>query len=341
MNTPWWFSQPNLRRQLDHNTHEMEALQTDVMRFMAILGFCLMTVFALVQSLPVGRSDARPKLEDPTQLAQEVVYLQQQTQQARHQLMKLKNLLTQARLGKQRAIADRQAAERQREQALAKTEQAERAEQRIIQRMQQTDSEFDGISHALDKASRTLQEREQQLASLERQIQARRHTLAELRLKMETQRRALFTTKGRLTVFEQALDQSRERAPQKQVPKPSRQGFHLHFASNAALASLIKAKKVQFYAMLGKRVWHLHPSATDSHFRPSTMPGSFYEMHAHTVPQEYLGAMRKAATVFDAARVTWGVTLPNNTRATVDRLMAQHEGGDLVIQSDGTVTIIF
>jgi len=32
--------------------HGMEDLQTDVMRFMAILGFCLVAIFALVQSLP-------------------------------------------------------------------------------------------------------------------------------------------------------------------------------------------------------------------------------------------------------------------------------------------------
>ena len=32
----------------------MEDLQTDVMRFMAILAFCLVAVFALVQSIPVG-----------------------------------------------------------------------------------------------------------------------------------------------------------------------------------------------------------------------------------------------------------------------------------------------
>ena len=142
-------------------------------------------------------------------------------------------------------------------------------------------------------------------------------------------------------MFGKALNHPRERAQQKQEPKPSRQGFHLHFASDAALASLITTRKVRFYAMLGDRVWHLHPSAAKSRFRPSTMPDSFYEMNAHTVPQEYLSAMRKAATVFDAVRVTWGVTLPDNTRATVEQLMAEHEGGDLVIQSDGSVIITF
>lgn len=36
---------------------ETEALQTDIQRFIAILGFCLMAVFALVQSIPVTEPD--------------------------------------------------------------------------------------------------------------------------------------------------------------------------------------------------------------------------------------------------------------------------------------------
>ena len=35
---------------------DIDALQTDVMRFMSILGLCLMAVFALVQSMPRGES---------------------------------------------------------------------------------------------------------------------------------------------------------------------------------------------------------------------------------------------------------------------------------------------
>ncbi len=38
----------------------MEDLQTDVMRFMAILAFCLMAVFALVQSLPTQSEPPTP-----------------------------------------------------------------------------------------------------------------------------------------------------------------------------------------------------------------------------------------------------------------------------------------
>ena len=45
---------------------DTEALQTDVMRFMAIIGLCLMAVFALVQGIPVQEQG---KLVQPSQAA--------------------------------------------------------------------------------------------------------------------------------------------------------------------------------------------------------------------------------------------------------------------------------
>ncbi len=46
-----------------------ESLQTDIQRFVAILGFCLMAVFALVQALPVTGANQDMALEDLSRLA--------------------------------------------------------------------------------------------------------------------------------------------------------------------------------------------------------------------------------------------------------------------------------
>ena len=43
---------------------ETEALQTDIQRFIAILGFCLMAIFALVQSIPVIGPEKDTVIED-------------------------------------------------------------------------------------------------------------------------------------------------------------------------------------------------------------------------------------------------------------------------------------
>jgi len=49
---------------------DTESLQTDIQRFMAILAFCLMAIFALVQSIPVTAPDDQTVAEDLTRKMQ-------------------------------------------------------------------------------------------------------------------------------------------------------------------------------------------------------------------------------------------------------------------------------
>ena len=44
---------------------DVEMLQTDVMRFFAILCLCLTAIFALVKALPVAPPDAAPTIVEP------------------------------------------------------------------------------------------------------------------------------------------------------------------------------------------------------------------------------------------------------------------------------------
>ena len=61
---------------------DTDALQTDVMRFMSILGLCLMAVFALVQSIPVQET-SRLRQEPAQQTLQRNIELQQARARAR------------------------------------------------------------------------------------------------------------------------------------------------------------------------------------------------------------------------------------------------------------------
>ena len=63
----WNRANPRTRKE---SRSTVEALQTDVMRFMAILGFCLLAIFALVQripltSAPVEATAPSPAVDDP------------------------------------------------------------------------------------------------------------------------------------------------------------------------------------------------------------------------------------------------------------------------------------
>lgn len=47
-----------------NHTDELAALETDVMRFMAIIGFCLMLIFAVVPAAPTQPKPAQPEVAD-------------------------------------------------------------------------------------------------------------------------------------------------------------------------------------------------------------------------------------------------------------------------------------
>ena len=85
---------------------DTDALQTDVMRFMSILGLCLMAVFALVQSIP--RQDTEGIRREP-----ELEKLQHdiQLQQQRAQLLEaqLEHLTAQTLSAQERTAGARQA----------------------------------------------------------------------------------------------------------------------------------------------------------------------------------------------------------------------------------------
>lgn len=53
-----------------HIEGEAEALQTDIQRFIAILGFCLMAVFALVQAIPVTGQEEKAIIEELKHMVQ-------------------------------------------------------------------------------------------------------------------------------------------------------------------------------------------------------------------------------------------------------------------------------
>ena len=55
---------------------DAEMLQSDVMRFFAILCLCLMAIFALVKTLPMAPPDARPAIMEPADLKAEAKRLQ-------------------------------------------------------------------------------------------------------------------------------------------------------------------------------------------------------------------------------------------------------------------------
>ena len=122
-------------------------------------------------------------------------------------------------------------------------------------------------------------------------------------------------------------------------PKPEPQiGFTLRFASDLALMRLIASDAVGLYAVANDQSVKMHVKNGRIDFLASAAPQQMHEMDVRTVPDSVVGALRRTASIPPAA-VTWGVVLPARMSAELDRILQQHNGGNLVIQDDGTLQL--
>jgi len=84
---------------------DTEALQTDIQRFIAILGFCLMAIFALVQAIPVTSHEKETVIDD---LSQRVVLQKEELDHLKSENERLKEELNRLAqyAGISRSLAD-------------------------------------------------------------------------------------------------------------------------------------------------------------------------------------------------------------------------------------------
>ncbi len=124
-------------------------------------------------------------------------------------------------------------------------------------------------------------------------------------------------------------------APPAAAPAAQSEGFTLSFESDHALARLVAAGRVGFYAIAASRTRRMTVADSRLSFWDASTPNEFHEMEAATVPQAVVSALAQSGA--DAGAVQWGVTLPAAMRREVDALMAGRSGGDLVIRADGRI----
>ena len=297
---------------------DTDALQTDVMRFMSILFLCLMTVFALVQSVPLqekSRSRPEPELE---KLHQAIAF---QQERARLLQADLQRLTTQTQSAKQRNTRA--------QQALSSAQQKLAL---IVDQTQQARSDRDRVTAELEVLRRQLAQGRGELAGIQQAAQTKTHSLRELQRQLGEQQKKL----DGITQRASALNRKKRPPPE---PGAGKQGFTLRFASARALHSLVAADTVSLYGMAGKQAWRLSLSAGSPVFAPDAFPGWFHEMAASTVPVEYVRTLEKSVDPLTQSSVVWGVQLPPATKQGIASLTRGLQGGNLVIGADGQVTL--
>lgn len=324
--------------------NDTDALQTDVMRFMSIIGLCLMAVFALVQGIPVQDQGKAAAVAQSTRL-REVIRSQ------RLQLAALQDEL--------RALRDVAS------QAAQRFAQAQAQSDLLDSALQQMHAERERLGVKLELLEAGLKQARQSLAKARDNSDQQAERLAGLEARLQQTRQQLESGRAELTRLQRATQQAQpdrqqqRPAPLKKpsvipvtqpapkvvpaskqpMPRPVKQpGFSLQFASNTALDRLIASGEVGLYAMTGRQTWRASLRGSEAVVMPTDKPRWFHEMATRTVPLHYRGGF-DAVQGGSNATVTWGVQLPQATRDAIRTLMQGRQGGELVILADGTVTV--
>ena len=314
-------------------SNDVEMLQTDVMRFFSILCLCLMAIFALVKTLPMAPPAERPTMAKPSVLKADVQSLQLQIQTLKKTLAESR---TQARTAS--AAADHASIQAQR---------AAESEKVIISRLAHRQRELEAVNQSLDQAREKIKRSELKLAGIVNDIEKKQQISSALKSQINNETNNLKKVQTALHRANEKMNESQsENSETSELLSKSgsrtesdEEGFILRFASDTALQVLILKKKVNFYAAAGNQAWQLRLTGGRPGYVASSNPPRLYEMETATVPPDYVAAFQQQFAAFGRTAVTWGVTLPAQTKASINRLVKGQKGGDLVIMPDGEVVL--
>ena len=312
---------------------DAEMLQTDVMRFFAILCLCLMAVFALVKTLPMAPPDTGPAIVEPADHKTEATLLQKK-------IAALKEMLDELQTRVQAATV---AAEQASDWAVkaAKTEEA------VRDRVAKTNQELEKASQTLGNTRREIELREINLVQILEDIADKRQVQAGLQAQIENETQSLTKIRVNLERVREKLD--RDHPPSQEPvkkppgvappPEPAPKGFTLRFASDDVLEKLISDGKVNFYAIAGQNAWRLKLSGGRPVYIAAEFPRQIYEMETPTVPIDYAAVFQRQIAAFGRRTLTWGVTLPGGMTASINQMVRDPKGGHLIITANGQVKL--
>jgi len=301
---------------------DTDALQTDVMRFMSILGLCLMAVFALVQSIPLQETDVIPPEPGREKLHAAIAIQQQRAQVLQAELDHLMAQIENTKVSKTRAHQELK---------------------QVVDQMQQARNEQDRLKTELDVLRHQLAEGRDKLAGIEQAARNKAQSLHTLQQRLRVEQKTLDDIKQRTSILKikpvptPGPPVIEKRPPP--VPAPVKKEFTLRFASDEALERQVAAGSVSLYAMAGKQAWRLSLSHGRPVFAHDTFPGWFHEMASSTVPVKYVRSLGESKDRPAQSSIVWGVQLPPATKQGIASLTRGRQGGNLVIAADGRVAL--
>lgn len=331
-----------IRQRRDKVSDEAEALQTDVMRFLAIICMCLMVVFSLVQSLPMSGKENRPEITTREMIQKEIESLRRKADQLKQTLMVLEHTIILKKAVARQTLSGIHARV---QQAMEKEQQFRIMAQKVEKFLKARQMTLSRINDLVDKGRAALDAMESGLKEAKQglnQLASAQHQRDAQKESRPGEKQA--ETPGKKEEPVNAAEMNTEtKEAQEEMPVESddKKGFTLGFDSNEVLLQLLRQEdKVRLYMLSGGRCWQLKVKASGRvSFLPSSSPDTIYEMNRRTVPDKIIRAGKLVVAAFGKERVTYGVKLSPDISSRISRLMKEKKGGDLVILEKGEIVL--
>lgn len=311
------------------------ALETDIMRFMAILGFCLMAVFALIQSIPISQQTGGVGLQTQPMLEQQLTQLHEQV---RTLLAKVASL--------QAEVDQLQESNKQWQvQQQALTERLTRSEQQLLAQLVGAQE----LVQALQTQEQALAGTQSQVRRLQRQayreelrLESTQRSLVELQKEVAQQTNVVPAPVTEVTAEPAKPNKpavSRPITPEPTQAKPATvsrvtpPSLTMRYASTAAIERLIAAQRTVLYGVSGQQAWRSTPQGD---FVATAKPQRPYEL-TESPGQRLMQRFRRGSGLLSASGVQWWVTLDERIVSQITAHLSQHRSGQLVIQANGQV----
>lgn len=312
------------------NDGDTDALQTDVMRFLAIIALCLLAVFAAVSSeMP---QSAREMMDVQNNLI-ESLQNDVQIEQNRHAevSVRLKEALAQ-----QSALAasDQKDAELKLNVAL-ELEQLKLEATALADALNKSDEQLQAVLAERYAEQQTQRGSREQIAALQAQLQQAQgqrrddaSRLAEMQQQLQQTQRQLDQQLAKAA--ERSIEQNE---PEVVISEASRtdaqaQPLSLHFDNLRALMTLVRGRRIDLLAMSDGQIWRYEPSIRGFESVSSADQVNFI----NEVPADVAAL---AAAVSNSAQIQWGVVMDGAMLAQLSELIATVDSGRIVVDSSG------
>lgn len=290
---------------LDDDAGEIESLNTDVFRFLAIITLILAILFSLVQSMPSHSQNDAPQIAN-------IELLQQNIQQLQSQVAELK------------------------QQVAASNQQVKQQYQRQLNTVQ---AKLNELQQQSEQKTHKLQQLQQQVAIQQNKLQQIAKQLTAKPKPTITSNTTVKTpakpkTKNKTQVKQVPAAKPATQPAPKPIQKPAKVGFSLGFSSEQAFFNLFNQQVAKLYLVKGNKVWRIQ---TNMQLQQQSGAIELYYLASNTLPSSLLNKLKQRSSITNQSQ--FALALPASVVSQIKQHMQQHKGGDITIDAHGRVHI--